>query len=173
MTARAPALLAALALPAAAQDMSLAFDPAPVDACYASAPPGEAAPACLGEASGGCMDASEHGFTTMGMAECTMLEEEAWDRWLNVAYRALRADLAGRDAEAAESALGAGASREGALVAAQRAWIAFRDAECGLRWTLDQEGTIRSLSYSGCQLSFTAARALELRDMAGGPGGRP
>jgi uncharacterized protein YecT (DUF1311 family) len=51
------------------------------------------------------------------------------------------------------------------LRGAQRAWITFRDADCGLQYQMFIDGTIRSNIYTGCMLNFTAARALFLRDL--------
>lgn len=146
--------LSLFAVPAMAQD--LRFDPGLVEACFRDAPgPGAE---CIGTASSQCQAQNVGGYSTAGMANCTAQETAAWDDLLNREYRALRADLDRRDD-------GVGMDRSDALRDAQRAWIAYRDAECTLQWARYQEGTIRTLIAGGCQLDFTAGRTLELRDM--------
>ena len=164
---RAGVLTALLAGPAAAQDMAPGFDAAPVRACFDGAAPGEAAPSCIGTAAGLCMEASDGGYTTVGMAGCTSRETAEWDKLLNEVYRDLRAALEAEDARA-DPATGAGIDRSDALRDAQRAWIAFRDAECRLRLAQFQGGTISRLIGTGCVLNATARRALELRAIAAG-----
>jgi uncharacterized protein YecT (DUF1311 family) len=149
--------VAALALPAAAQDLGV--DAAVVERCFAGAAIGEAAPACLGGASEACQ-ALPGGSTTIGIAQCIGAETAAWDVVLNREYGATRGALSG----AGEAGIDAGR----ALLDAQRAWIAYRDAECALTYARWQGGTIRSVAAANCLLVFTAGRAIELRDMRQG-----
>lgn len=167
---RSLAILATLAAPtlAGAQE-DLAFDPAPVAACLEAGFEKGAPPACIGDASGACMEANEGGFTTVGMSDCTGRETTEWDRLLNEEYRLLQGDLAQADARG--SGLGAGIDRTDALRDAQRAWIAFRDADCLARYAQYQDGSIRSLIGSSCRLDHTARRTLELRQMRAGVDG--
>ncbi len=102
---------------------------------------------CIGVASAACQEEPD-GQTTMGMASCTMRETAWWDEMLNHNYTTLQNTL---DAETFA-----------ALRTAQRAWMDFRDAECDFQYTYWQEGTIRSLYASSCQLQMTAERALAL-----------
>lgn len=148
------AALSLLVAPAMAQD--LRFDTGLVQACFRDAPGPDAE--CIGAASSECQARTDGGYSTAGMANCTAQETAAWDALLNQEYRALRADLDRRDD-------GVGMDRSDALRDAQRAWIAYRDAECTLQWARYQEGTIRTLIAGGCHLDFTAGRTLELRDM--------
>ena len=71
------------------------------------------------------------------------------DKRLNAGYQAAL--------KASESA----ARRDG-LVHAERAWLAFRSANCG--WYDAQEGTIREIAGADCMLDMTKARATELED---------
>jgi uncharacterized protein YecT (DUF1311 family) len=57
--------------------------------------------------------------------------------------------------------------RSDALRDAQRAWIAFRDADCAARYAMWQDGTIRTIVGANCHLTMTAQRTIELRDMRG------
>lgn len=151
--------LAATALRAQAQvQTEWPVDPASVEACL------EAEADCIGAAAGRCMEETEDGQTTIGMSGCTQAETEIWDRLLNETYGTLRAELDAVDARGGLSG-GQGIDRSDALRDAQRAWIAYRDAECRLRWVQFQDGTIRSILAAACQLDFTARRTFELRDM--------
>ncbi len=106
---------------------------------------------CIGTVSGPCMETPE-GATTIGMSECLGREIDWWDQRLNTRYAALRA---GMDEQSAA-----------ALRDAQRAWIAFRDAECDFHYTYWREGTIRSTFYFNCLLDMTARRVIELEQVA-------
>lgn len=152
--------LCLLAAPAAAQT---SVDAAAVKACFSNGTgPGAD---CIGAASELCMERTEGGFSTLGMAECVAAETGVWDRLLNETYQILRADLDEADAQAGGRAGDQGVDRSDALRDAQRAWIAYRDAECLLRWAQFQDGTIRTTVAAACHLDFTARRAFELRDM--------
>lgn len=154
------ALLAALlAAPAAAQE-GPRVDPGQVRACSDAAAPYDTAPACIGAAADDCQTA-EGGSTTPGIVGCLASEAEAWDVLLNDEYGLLR------DASrAADASGGAGqASRVDALRDAQRAWIAFRDADCALSGAIWQDGTIRGPVAAQCLLTHAARRTLELRTL--------
>ncbi|SFJ29436.1 lysozyme inhibitor LprI family protein [Jannaschia pohangensis] len=148
------AILILLATPVTAQE--IVFDPALVTQCYTNGEGTE--PDCIGAASGLCQKRTEGGYSTLGMADCTNRETEEWDRLLNEEYGLLRDQLDEIDD-------GTGIDRSDALRDAQRAWIAYRDAECGLRYALWQGGTIRTTIGTACHLGFTAKRTLELRGM--------
>ncbi|MBB5209243.1 lysozyme inhibitor LprI family protein [Chiayiivirga flava] len=95
-----------------------------------------------------CMDAS--GGVTASMIDCIGNEHALQDAALNAAYAALRAALP--------------AERRTQLQAVQRAWIAYRDANCGFYADPDG-GTLARVSATECMLRETAARALELRTL--------
>jgi uncharacterized protein YecT (DUF1311 family) len=96
-----------------------------------------------------CLSAPS-GQSTAGMIDCVGTEWQAQDARLNRAYRdALkRLELPRQKA---------------ALQKAQRAWIAFRDAECASLYDQDW-GTISRVEAAGCRLDRTARRADELED---------
>ncbi len=132
-----------------------------IRACHATTPIGAIYPDCLGQAANACQE-KQGGGTTPGIATCIGAETVVWDALLNEEYQALRAYFSGLEGSAAE------ATSEDLLIAlrdAQRAWIAYRDADCGLRYTIYQGGTIRSIVGANCRMTKTASRALELRDM--------
>ncbi len=81
------------------------------------------------------------------MNACAGKEFETADKALNAAYHEVVRRI-GSDHETRT-----------ALTAAQRAWIAFRDASCGFEYELWSEGTIRSIVGASCMLELTAQRA--------------
>ncbi|MCL3882776.1 lysozyme inhibitor LprI family protein [Marivita sp. GX14005] len=156
-------VIAALAFPGMAAAQNLGADPQIVRGCFASTPPGSVYPPCLGQASGQCQQLPG-GSTTIGMMECIQAETAHWDAILNEQYGRTQDFNAMQDAQGASPVM----DRTDALRDAQRAWIAFRDADCAARYALWQDGTMRSIVAANCHLTMTAQRALELRDMTGG-----
>lgn len=98
-----------------------------------------------------CMDKPENS-TTYGILKCGDAEIEFQDARLNKAYKADMADLA--DSPEVKAA----------LLKAQRAWIAFRDADCATVQELSG-GTIAPIYVQNCYLKHTARRAQELEDL--------
>ena len=129
-------------------------DSGQVDACFAAAGPGESAPVCLGQAANACISAGNE--STLASSQCIQSETAAWDAILNREYKALRAELGARDPALAEM-----------LLAAQRGWIAYRDAECALEYGRWGDGSLRTIVGANCMMIETAERAIELRDKKG------
>ena len=92
-----------------------------------------------------CMDKT--GGTTAGMIECITAETKRQDLRLNKAYKAVMADLS--------------PERKKQLQESQRAWIKFRDANCGFYDDPDG-GSLARVSANDCMVTSTAARAREL-----------
>ena len=92
-----------------------------------------------------CIKAS--GGVTFDMADCIRGELVVQDRKLNEAYRALQKTLT--------------KERRDQLTKAQRAWIAFRDANCDFQFD-PEGGSMARLNAEYCMLSTTAHRAKEL-----------
>ncbi|MEO1139559.1 MAG: lysozyme inhibitor LprI family protein [Pseudomonadota bacterium] len=143
--------------PAVSAD-DLQVDAATVQACFASAEPWGGVPDCVGDAANLCQSLPG-GSSTLGIVECVMAETQVWDSALNAQYKATRAHVDAVDTGQPPVS--------NALLTAQRAWIAFRDAECALAFELRRGGTIRSVAAAVCQMRMTAARTIELRDMRG------
>jgi uncharacterized protein YecT (DUF1311 family) len=96
-----------------------------------------------------CMDKS--GGVTSAMLDCIATELQRQDARLNKAYRAAMTPLS--------------ASRKKQLLAAQRAWLAFRDANC--QFYADPDGgSVVTVVVNDCVLSATASRAFELENLA-------
>jgi uncharacterized protein YecT (DUF1311 family) len=82
------------------------------------------------------------------MIDCIVAETDRQDTKLNENYKSLTSKISPK--------------RKQSLVDAQRAWIAFRDANC--KFYGDPEGgTSARLSANECVLNITADRAKELK----------
>ena len=164
----AVACVAALvAAPAAAQDAipSPAQMHGRVADCLAASDSRALDAACIGRESAACMDVHENQ-TTLGMMTCTLNEAEAWDLELNRLWPQVREAEAQAD-DADRGTGGAAArglpTRAETLLVAQRAWIAFRDAECAHAYAQGGAGSIRQLYGAACRLETTAGRTLDFR----------
>lgn len=107
---------------------------------------GFAAPAAADAAYDKCVAAS--GGVMPAIKACGAQQAQSNDGRLNQAYaRALHS---------------AGARNQAALRAAERAWIAFRDAECGFRYSSEGGGQDASLVASQCRMELTSDRVRQL-----------
>jgi uncharacterized protein YecT (DUF1311 family) len=104
----------------------------------------------------------ENAMTTQDLNACAGIEFEAADKELNAVYeRAIKSipEMAIDDPPFDAK------SWEAALRASQRAWLAFRDAECEehvrMFWT---GGTGATVDIIGCKTEKTEARTKELKD---------
>lgn len=89
------------------------------------------------------------------LKDCAAREQTARDGALNRAYQA--------------ALKGAGADVRPKLREAERAWVAFRDAECAYRLTSEGGGQEAALVWSDCRLGLTAARTSQLQSGMGRP----
>lgn len=156
---RRTVLALALALPAPL----MAQDAAPLRACYAQAADRAAGEACVGRILRPCM-ARPEGETTVGMMTCLIREADAWEALLAQEYAGaitlMRADdEIGRDSPPPHL------RREEALIAAQQAWLAWREAECGFAYAQWGSGSFRVIAAGDCRVQMTARRTLDLRDL--------
>ncbi|MEM7075612.1 MAG: lysozyme inhibitor LprI family protein [Pseudomonadota bacterium] len=142
-----------------ANAQALSVDASVVEACFASAPAEMTQPDCIGAATEACT-ALPGGGTTLGISQCLSMETAAWDKILNQQYTLTRGHFTAFDD-------GGDPPLQQSLLQAQRAWIAFRDAECGFAYDRNRQGTIRVIVGANCLLRLTAQRAIELRDMRG------
>ena len=123
----------AIALAFAAASPAFAAPPDPVQARYTPA-----YDRCL---------ASPDGQSTLGMIDCAGAELKLQDARLNAAYRKTMASLNAR--------------QKAKLQTAQRAWVAFRDAECA-SYEDEDWGTISRINASACVLRMTVQRTIDL-----------
>jgi len=148
---------AVLAVIGATAAQAQQVDRSAVQACYSGAAIGDTTPACLGQASNACQIQGHT--TTQGIVQCIQAETQAWDALLNTEYKALRADLGNRNTTVSGNQLDLNEQ----LLTAQRAWIAYRDAECSFAYARWQDGSIRSVVHANCLMVMTARRTIELR----------
>jgi uncharacterized protein YecT (DUF1311 family) len=78
------------------------------------------------------------------------------DRQLNDAYQAAL-NMVGADSERADA--------RAALVAAQREWLRFRDADCHVQDRIFQRGTMREAIVPSCLKDLTEQRTKELKQL--------
>lgn len=93
-----------------------------------------------------CLDTPD-GQTTAGTVGCIAEELKAQDAALNAAYRQLTA--------------GMNARQKAGVQKAQRAWIAFRDADCASRQDWEW-GSMSTVAANFCVLRRTVERTIEL-----------
>lgn len=130
-------------------------------ACYDPAPTAAGRLACMHTVSETCQAEEEGGYSTMGMAMCNQAETEAWDVLLNEEYKETRAWSAALD-EDEQASFPNLDSRADTLRDAQRAWIAYRDAECRNEYANWGAGSMRHIVGTACYLDMTAKRTVEL-----------
>jgi uncharacterized protein YecT (DUF1311 family) len=157
------ALVALLASPLAAQDLSFRIDP--TETClWDSGHAGEKR-ACIGLAANACME-QPGGSSTVGMGFCLDQELGYWDGMLNDAYgQLMQAMRAADDGLPAHLAIQASSLRD-----MQRAWIPYRDARCSHEAALWQGGTGASPAYLNCLMQETGEQALYLGALFSGEG---
>ena len=95
-----------------------------------------------------CIDKSNG--VTQSMMECIGAETQRQDARLNNAYKVLMNELS--------------SERKKQLQEAQRAWIKFRDSNCGFYFD-PEGGTMARVSANECMMSMTANRAQELENL--------
>ena len=88
--------------------------------------------------------------TTVAMRDCSGAEYKRQDTRLNQAYKAAMGTLE--------------KPQQDKLREAQRQWVKYRDANCGVYYSLTG-GTIDQLNGSGCEVDMTRQRADELEKM--------
>ena len=97
--------------------------------------------------------------TQNDMNQCAARDFDAADRALNELWPQVVAYVRAQD-EGADDGRASGESR---LLAAQRAWIVFRDAHCTVDSYAMRGGSAERLLYNGCRARITEARTAQLR----------
>ncbi len=105
---------------------------------------------CIGVVAAACLQ-NEGATSNAAQIQCYEREAAAWDALLNRAYRAALAKL--------EPDAAAG------LKKSQRAWLAWRDADCPLP-ALVFKGTMAGPMQAFCMLDHTARQALSVQGWA-------
>jgi len=100
--------------------------------------------------------------TQMEMTQCAGEDYDKADKDLNVEYQKLRKLLGERDKAADENGKGA----VDALVAAQRAWVAYRDANCNLAGFQARGGSMEPQLVASCLAQMSRDRTQELKTLS-------
>ena len=101
------------------------------------------------------------GEPTLGTTACIWGENDAWDVLLNEQYQAVVVDFEKFDIDGAMLST-EDTNRVETLRAAQRAWVAYRDAECANVYAMFGSGSMRLPIGATCFLNETAERTIEL-----------
>jgi uncharacterized protein YecT (DUF1311 family) len=91
--------------------------------------------------------------STPEMVDCLMAQHAHWDKELTIAYQQAMKDAVPAQKEK--------------LREAERAWIKYRDANCG--YYAAGEGSIARIDAAACLLNMTQKRAEELKNGGAGP----
>ncbi len=129
-----------------------------IEGCLATA---EARTDCIGVIARDCEGI---GGTTQSIAACYEREAAGWDRLLNAWWPRMRALAHAADASNRDQFGADFRSAAETQLAAQRAWIAFRDAECAHQYLLSAGGSIRVIVGAICRLDVTARRVIDFAD---------
>lgn len=97
--------------------------------------------------------------TTVDIDECAAQEQKQVEAKLNTVYQRVIKKLDKPDADGESYS-----EMKTSLIAAQRAWIKFRDADCKAVYTRYASGTIRTAMFIGCMQSHTEQRIRELEE---------
>lgn len=104
-----------------------------------------------------CEDAQ----TQMEMTYCAQQDFAEADELLNAQYKQSRQATKAADADAMPDLEGADA----ALVTAQRAWVAFRDAHCASYGYQARGGSMEPMLIYACQANLTRQRTEQLKEL--------
>ena len=102
--------------------------------------------------------------TQSDMNSCAALDYEKADKDLNKAYQQVRKKMGDWDKSADDDSKGA----VEALVAAQRAWVEFRDANCEASGFQARGVSMEPMLVSSCLADMSTKRAEELRELSEG-----
>ena len=100
------------------------------------------------------------------MNQCQQRMAEQADARLNQVWRTTRQVMAKADQEGRDGARLGGPGYAAALLASQRTWLAFRDAECLVESYEWRGGTMQTFVDAQCRTQVTNARTKQLRDLA-------
>lgn len=105
--------------------------------------------------------------TQMEMTYCAGKEFKKADKELNEVYADAMAAMKTLDEGLEGSGLEGAAN---ALIAAQRAWIPFRDAACASEGFMARGGSMEPMLILGCKATLTKQRIEDLKTLAEGLG---
>ncbi|MEC4722565.1 lysozyme inhibitor LprI family protein [Noviherbaspirillum sp. CPCC 100848] len=95
--------------------------------------------------------------TTPDINQCASIEQKKVEANLNKVYQRVLKSLGQQDAPQPSSA-----AMRTSFIAAQRAWIKFREADCDAVYQKYADGTIRTVMYIGCMQHHAERRIKDL-----------
>ncbi|SFJ29538.1 lysozyme inhibitor LprI family protein [Jannaschia pohangensis] len=161
-------VLAAGAAPARAGDFDAAPFRAMFETCVAQTGTARDLETCRNAPAQTCQLETEGGRTTLGTTACNAMEADLWETLLSadlVAHLAWAEALDARERPFFDASY---SKRSDSLLDAQRAWTAFRDAECRMVHDAWGSGSMRNVAASRCHADLTAARVIALRQLTEG-----
>ena len=96
--------------------------------------------------------------STPEINECASIEQQKVETKLNETYQRIIRSLDQPDTELEKFS-----QMKSSLIAAQREWGKFRDADCKAVYTFYQGGTIRGLMFTACMQSHAEDRIKDLQ----------
>lgn len=107
---------------------------------------------------------------TADLIDCAQSDADRADAALNAAWKVALAKARGWEANigAEARADNKGVTYSQALLASQRAWLGYRDAQCSLEIYANAGGRELPLFRLGCLSGLTRARTKQLQDFARG-----
>ncbi|KQM63363.1 hypothetical protein ASE75_12970 [Sphingomonas sp. Leaf17] len=97
------------------------------------------------------------------MNSCAGLEYRAADAAMTAQWKRTYAYMKGRDAQ--DTSRGGGFGYAAATLASQRAWLAYRDAQCVIAGAEYSGGSIEPMTQSRCKTALTKLRTTELKSL--------
>ena len=104
--------------------------------------------------------------TQFAMNECADRDFQRADIAMNKQWAKTKSLMAARDADAKGTTPDGDPSYVDALVTSQRAWLAFRDAECKVESYSMRGGSAQPLESVTCKSRLTAGRTRQLAQLA-------
>ncbi len=102
---------------------------------------------------------------------CAAIRYRDADKELNAVWPAARRAMRDIDREAGRYGdQDRRAGYDATLLASQRAWLRYRDAQCALAGYSARGGSMEPMLVNGCKAQLTSARILFLRDLIDGDG---
>ncbi|HVF92954.1 MAG TPA: lysozyme inhibitor LprI family protein [Sphingomonas sp.] len=101
--------------------------------------------------------------TQAEMTRSAGTEFTAADAAMTRQWRATHADMKRRDTQ--DRSRGGGFGYAAALLASQRAWLRYRDAECVIEGGQFAGGSAQSMATASCKARLTRARTAQLKTL--------
>ncbi len=103
--------------------------------------------------------------TQSAMTACAGAEFEQADVALNAQWNETLAAMRARDADGHGTSAGDAPGYADALIAAQRAWLRFRDTHCRTEGYVARGGSMQPMLVASCKAMLTRTRTRQLREL--------